>query len=400
MSKCLRMSASCINCFKQCKMRFRNQYMLGLQPTADSDALRIGSVYHACREIIGKIQSGTTKCWGRAHRKGNDLCPICGNEALCEDPIQQVMVYLDNYYELKPEWDDVEKMLTERSMLLNAMVAYQWRYNDDANITMLGTEFKAEQKLFNPYSGDEVDDAVLVYVCDGIMKMDGEHAIREYKTTSKGVDADSTFWNNLKLAIQPNMYIYCLDFAQRTGMLKPLGIMPEDKPIRSIMYDVFHKPGIKPKNLSQGESKSFVETGEYMGVEFEVETTPLLVDHHPATVTPGKKEGTFAIRETPEMYGARLLDDITERPDFYLARRMIEKTDADLARTERQLFNIYQSIRNMEEQNSWYTEEESCEATFKCPYLNLCYNNVDVPGELAAGRIPDGFRVYVREETK
>jgi len=323
-----------------------------------------------------------------------------------DDPMDHVMQYLDNYYETLYEGLDGEKMRAERAMLLNAMVGYQWRYSDDDDITMLGTEFRAEQKLYDPYRNVEVDDAILVYVCDGIMRYQNELMIREYKTTSKPVGMDSTFWNNLNLAIQPNMYIYCLTQAQRQGQLEPLGLPADGEQIRTILYDVFHKPGIKPGvKLSQKATQEFISTGTYHDGDFEVTSgfdgeanDSVHVDGRRAIIEPGKKG--FALRETAEMYGARVLADIVERPDFYLARKPFSKTDADLVRTEKQLFNIYQSIRSMEEQHSWYTEEESCEATWKCPFLNLCYNNVDVEGELAAGRVPDGYRVYIRKETK
>jgi len=409
MSKCLRMSASCISCFKRCKMAFFYQYMLGLRPVEETDALRIGSVYHMCREIIGTMSTGVTECWHKCHRRPKAMkspCMICGEMdgpgKLQADPIMQVMVYLNNYYESRPDWHSGEKMRAERAMLLNAMVGYEWRYSADESISMLGNEFKGEQPIFNPHTGEEVDDAVLVYVCDGIMKHEGMKKIREFKTTSKGVDSDSTFWQNLTLNIQPNMYIYCLQQAQRAGQLIPLGIKPDDPLISDIMYDVFHKPGIKPKALSQGDSKQFVEDGLYMGTEFttnwQMDNTVLEVDGEIADVKPGKKDGTFAIHETGGMYGARLLADIVERPDFYLARRNISKTEADMKRTELQLYNIYQSIRSMEREHAWYHEEEACEATFKCPFIGLCYNNIDVEGMLAAGQVPEGFTVYKREE--
>lgn len=410
MSNCLRMSASCISCFKQCKMRFFYQYMLGLQPVDESDALRIGIVYHMCREIIGEMQKGTTECWHKCHKKGqlDYPCPICGETEgpgkLQDDPIMQVMIYLNNFYESRPDWFDGEKMKSERAMILNAMVGYEWRYSEDDSISMLGTEFRAEQPIFNPHTGEAVDDAILVYVCDGIMEHEGSKKIREYKTTSKGVNGDSTFWSNLRLAIQPNMYIYCLQQAQKAGELRSLGIGPNDKLITDIVYDVFHKPGISPKMLTQAESKQFVDTSEYMGTKFEIENfdggRAIGVDGERVEVVPGKKDGTFAIRETADMYGARLLADIVERPDYYFARRNISKSDQEMQRTELQLFNIYQSIRSMEEQHAWYHEEEACEATFKCPFIDLCYNNVDVEGILAAGRVPDGYTVYKRKEEK
>jgi len=36
----------------------------------------------------------------------------------------------------------------------------------------------------------------------------------------------------------------------------------------------------------------------------------------------------------------------------------------------------------MNKNNGWYGDENQCEATFRCPYINFCYNNIDVkPGD-------------------
>ncbi|KKM95459.1 hypothetical protein LCGC14_1187890, partial [marine sediment metagenome] len=39
----IKLSASSINAFKDCPFRFRNAYVLGVRPTEDTDALRIGN---------------------------------------------------------------------------------------------------------------------------------------------------------------------------------------------------------------------------------------------------------------------------------------------------------------------------------------------------------------------
>ena len=72
-------------------------------------------------------------------------------------------------------------------------------------------------------------------------------------------------------------------------------------------YDVWHKPGIKPKKLSQGDSKQFVEDGVYFDEVFEVsqgddgellslcvneDTVPLEWGADPKT----RKDGTKAAR--------------------------------------------------------------------------------------------------------
>jgi hypothetical protein len=165
-----------------------------------------------------------------------------------------------------------------------------------------------------------------------------------------------------------------------------------------VLYDAWHKPGIKPKKLSQADSKKFVETGEYCGQEFSVDTgcfdplsdyTPgdLFINKTEAVWEPGKKEGTFAIRETPEMFGARLLQDITERPEFYFARREIVHHSTDIEAFQRELVSIYYTIRHMKKTNGWYCDESQCEATYKCPFLDLCYNHV----ELGPDECPDNF---------
>jgi hypothetical protein len=47
----------------------------------------------------------------------------------------------------------------------------------------------------------------------------------------------------------------------------------------------------------------------------------------------GRARKGFAIRETIGMFGARLLNDIYERPEFYFVRREIARTDAEIKLT-------------------------------------------------------------------
>jgi hypothetical protein len=161
-----------------------------------------------------------------------------------------------------------------------------------------------------------------------------------------------------------------------------------------VLYDVWHKPQISPKKLTQAESKQFVAGGEYCGEKFGVQWLTAggaggwFVNGKLAETEPGAKEGTFAIRETPEMYGARLLQDITQRPEFYFARREIVHQSNDLEAFEWELFNIYQSIRQMSLHNRWWHNENQCTNTFQCSYINFCYNHVDIkPGDT-----PENFK--------
>jgi hypothetical protein len=218
---------------------------------------------------------------------------------------------------------------------------------------------------------------------------------------------DSDYWKNLRIATQPSLYVYNTRKAQVAGLLEPYGIKASDPLINKVLYDVFHKPGIGPKNVNQGDSLAFAKTGEYCGGKFEVEvrreaddSESVWVNGERAEIELGKKAGTFAIHETPDMFGARFLQDISERPDFYFARREIEKTEADMIAFEHELYNIYRSITNYRKSNSWFKVETQCESSFKCPFIGLCYNNVKVTPESALNETPDGFKVYQVEEVK
>jgi hypothetical protein len=140
-----------------------------------------------------------------------------------------------------------------------------------------------------------------------------------------------------------------------------------------------------------------VETGEYFGQKFEViqlaEPTQINIDGELADVEAGKKDGTIAIRETAEMFGARLLQDITERPEFYFASREVSCTDDEVKKFEYQIYNILKNIRSMEKYGWWYCNEAQCHATFKCPYTGFCYNGVTPD----VNNLPSGFRLSNKE---
>lgn len=141
----------------------------------------------------------------------------------------------------------------------------------------------------------------------------------------------------------------------------------------STVYDVWHKPTIKPCELTQKETAELIETGKYCGVEFAVagDVSGVSVDGVWATVIPGKKG--FAIRETIGMYSARLLGDIYERPEFYFQRREIVRTDAELAAFKIEIYSIYQAQRLFAKTGCWFSNEQQCRATFPCPYISICY---------------------------
>ena len=93
------------------------------------------------------------------------------------------------------------------------------------------------------------------------------------------------------------------------------------------------------------------------------------------------------------MFGARLLQDIVERSEFYFACKELVKTSTDTKRFEWELYNIYKTIREMIKTEHWYSDESQCEATYKCDYIEQCYNNELIDQD----HVPDGMELIFKE---
>jgi len=313
---------------------------------------------------------------------------------------------LNRIYEGKI-WDGVE---VERIKLLYSLIGYRWYYEDQPE-DVVTREQKFELTLINPESGRALPGVKLVGKIDKIINQKGRPAIKEHKSTGSSVAPDSTYWGHLNLDTQTKLYLYATRRMQAAGELTPWKIRPDDSPINTILYDAWHKPTIRPKKLTQADSKAFVETGEYMGQGFDVvikgglEIDPTgspaketgrtyFVNGTQAVCEPGKKEGTFAIHETPEMYGARLLADIGERPEFYFRCVEITRTDKEMESFEWELLHIYRTMQSMIKSGHFYGDEHACEATFKCDYLEFCYNGI----ELSVDNVPSGMKAIFNEK--
>ena len=407
MKKTWKLSASFIASFKACPFRCYLKYVLGIIPVEDTDALRTGTNWHRIREIMGmKPESYCKEC---AHKgKKNPKCPLCeGTDILPAEMMDAVIRHLNQAYETIPLSKTKEEWLTERAILLYSCAGYNWHYADD-QFEVVAEEIQFSIPIRNPETGRALPNVSLDGKIDKIVKSpSGLFYVDEHKSTSKAIDSDSLYWAHLILDTQTRLYPYAAQQLQLVGDLEQYGIKPSDPLISGVRYDVWHKPQIRPKKLTQAESKKFVETGEYMGDKFEVEIksggidgkpmnyqeftsgSHVFVDGADAGLERGAKEGTFAIRETPDMYGARLLKDIAERPEFYFARKEITRTAQDLKKFEQEVYNIYHTIKYMDRNNTWWQNENQCEATFRCSNLDICYNNIDLSG----GHVPDGFKL-------
>ena len=393
--KKLILSASSISAFKNCPVRFRNAYVFGIRPIEDKESQRIGSNWHTALEVAS-LKPGDECPEAPCHEDPGE-CPICENTNVVPGDIMGVVSRVLNSVYANIQTNDVDALEIERVTLLHALAGYRWHYGEQQE-SVIATEQYFSLPLLNPQTGYPVPDVFIEGRIDKLIELAKGIAVKEHKSTSKSIDPDSTYWGHLNLDVQTTMYIYAARRMQLDELehLRQYELTSLDSPlINTVKYDVYRKPTIRPKKLTQGDSKKFVKDGMYCGQEFEIDECyrieddglEITVNNHPAEVEPGAKEDTFTIRETPDMFGARLLKDITERPEFYFRCIELTRTDAELKTFEQELYDIAQNMQFMIRSGRFYTNEHQCEATFRCDYISQCYNREIVDQD----HVPDGF---------
>jgi len=371
--KKLILSASSIGAFKSCPIRFRNAYVYGIRKIEDSESQRVGTNWHLLLETASLIPG--SNCPSAPCHEHEEPCVICEGTNVVPDNIMDAVTRVLNKAYEGIEFNDPEAKEIERVTLLHALAGYRWHYGEQLE-SVVATEQYFSLPLLNPQTGYPVPDVFIEGRIDKLIELANGIAVKEHKSTSKSIDPDSTYWGHLNLDVQTTMYIYAarrmqIDMMTKGEIYEPL--------TNTVKYDVYHKPTIRPKKLTQGDSKKFVADGMYCGQKFEVihlkgPADDVVVNDVIAEVELGAKEGTFAIRETPDMFGARLLKDITERPEFYFRCVELTRTDAELKAFEQELYDIVQNMKFMIRSGRFYTNEKQCEATFRCDYIEQCYN--------------------------
>ena len=393
-----KLSASFISTFKACAYRCYAQYVLGIRPIEDAETLRVGTNWHEVLEVLGGMSCDS--CPACMVNGPDEGCYICGGEMTpFEDKREGLRRLLNGVYADKPASKSTEDWAIEKMKLWIAGVGYDWYYKED-DFEILAEEVPFIIPLFDA-DGEPIEGVTLVGKIDKITRSpQGTIYIDEHKSTSKPIDSDSKYWSHLNLDTQTTLYVYAARTLQLWGELEKYGIKADDPLIAGIRYDAWKKPQIKAKDLTIAESKVYRETATYAEESFHTlgtwgKTKTVTINGEDVTyrMDAGPKKDMLVIRETSHMYGARLMHSILDDPQKYYARKCIARTDADLERFEKELHGIFQTVKFMEENDFWFRNEQQCEATFTCPYVGQCYNNV----ELDPDSPPDGFKCIFKK---
>ncbi len=366
----MELSISRINNFVGCPYSLELFYKYGIVSTKWKDAAEMGTAYHKLHEVaVNAEQDGT-------------------------NVMEAVAAVINEKYEHCPSHKTVEEWEKEQALVTYGFLAYHWFY-DVADFEII----KAEVPFYGvPILDSEGNDTghTLKGRIDNLIRMPNGHIlIHDFKTTSHDLTSGS-YWTAQQNNMQMRTYLYAARCLQSHGVLEEFGI-GKDEIIFGAMIDVWKKPGISPKFITQKDTKLLVEGGQYYSNDFKVEWTSDLECRANGVITQvkmGAKGAAYAIRETPDMYGARLIHVMTEDPDMYFARRNVPITDRDMALFQDNLAKIVRTIDFMNQTDNWYNVKTKCRETYTCDYTGICDADIDI----SQGILPEGFKCIFDKE--
>ena len=370
----IRLSATANADYQSCQRRYQLAYIFDLTADKDKDSTRLGGHWHRCHELL-ELKAGTVCPNCTRHEEIDSQCYVCGGTGyVLPDEMDRVARYLTQAYAIVPDNKTRDDWELERTILLYSLSGWKWLYAaEEGRWEVIESEIKFEVPVANPTTGRALSKVVFVGKIDRLVrdKNTGLVYVWERKSTSHSITSQD-YWTALTQGDQISGYLAGGRHAQRIGCLRPYGIRPEDTPIAGAWCDVWHKPDIMPKKISKADLKMLVDTGEYCGT------------HITGSIPLGD-----SVIETAEMYGARLIQDIGERPEHYFAQREVSRTDKELEVFQARLFKLAKQIRAIEKGDLWVENGRSCENPFYCEFRPLCQAGVQV----TPGTAPVGYRL-------
>ena len=330
---------SAMACARRCLRQYFYRYELALRSRRDAAALRLGAAVHVGLEF-----------WSRG------------------TPADQAILAATKGYETCPAWADSYDWQIEREIVANLLAGYFWRYGNDV-LEYVEIEKPWEMPLVNPATGRESRTYQLAGKRDGLVRAtDARLFVLERKTTGEDIGPDSEYWLRLRCDQQISLYT--------------LSALHEGHDVSGVLYDVIRKPTIRPRQiplLDEASLKMVVDeaTGERM---FNKDGKPR------QSAGPGMKLATR--QETPEEFGARLLADIEERPDYYFQRREVPRLEDDLQAFRLECWQQAQLLSDCRRWGRWFRNVGRNTCSF-CEYSRLCLQSITVVPEAP----PDGFEI-------
>jgi len=326
------------NAFKTCRKQHWYAYELGIRPTLDARALRMGHGYHAGLEQL----------------------------AVTDDVSAAVEAIRKEYWHC-PEPIDVADWRMEEETLLRLVCGYAWRWQDD-RISYLAPEATFQIPLINPATGSASKLFDFAGKIDGIIQLEDQRkAVKESKLLGESLGSDSDIWRRLRFDHQISFYILA---ARACGHDVSTGL-----------FDATRKPTIKPKEIPCLDREGRKIVLDRHGIrQFKKSGEPI--------ITGNSKKGWELQKRmmSVEEWGEALNEDIASRPDYYYARVEVPRLDNELDECRAEAWEIQQTLREAQRSSRWYRTVNRNSCPF-CSYEGPCMSGFD-PRE---DRLPEGF---------
>lgn len=373
--------------YRTCPRKHFYRYELGLEKERQADPLRFGTAVHNGLEAFAK-------------------------GATFEASIEKAL----DTYEATPSWADPYEWEVERETVGALLAGYFWRWTNEP-LEHVEAEREFDIPLTNPDTGRASQNFTQAGKIDGVIRLaDGRLAVLEHKTAGLEIESpDSPYW--LRLRIDPQISTYMLA-ARAIGY-----------DVETCIYNVIRKPTIRPRQIPtlDADGKKIVRDDQGRRVYKDANKTPRLDDDGKKIVIDdatgeraigkgGKPRQTagdgFTLLtddlpaeprqsadlergwtletepETPADYGARLLEDIYERPHFYYQRREIPRPESTLDEHRAAAWMQAKHLRESQKAGRWYPNVSRNTCDF-CEFSILCLGEIKVdPAEPA----PTGYR--------
>jgi hypothetical protein len=309
--------------FKACRKKHWYEYELGLRPTIDARALRIGTAHHSGLDTWKKTADNEAAI--ETARATYGECPAMFDSA---------------------DWE------MERETVAALVSGYCWRWKEAAH-KVIASELSFRLPLVNPATGAKSKLFELAGKIDGIIEMeDGRLAVEEEKTVSEDVGTGASYWQRLQIDTQASIYMYA---ARQLGY-----------DVATVIWSATRKPTIKP---------TAVAVVDDLGAKIVLDAAGNRVKTARGEWRQtGSTDDGYILRTRPmntDEWTKRLVDDIGERPEFYFARMEIPRLDSEIAEMQAELWDIQKTIRTAQNENRWY-RTVSVDTCPWCSYFGLC----------------------------
>ena len=228
------------------------------------------------------------------------------------------------------------------------MVGYDDRWLvEQSKITLVDCERFIHAPTPNIDTGRDSRTFVSVGFVDKIYEQNGL-VLLDHKMTSENIeDPEAPYWRQTQIDSQPSHY----------GLiLLKMGIR-----LNRIVWDVIHKPGIRPKNLSEADRKRITSLGEYLGQQVSDEARQKYVDEK---------------REDGELFAIRVAKEVTENPDKYFARRAITRSRQEIGEYAQELWQLSKEMLDTRRLNRHFRNSGACQQYGSpCKFLGICSDN-------------------------